>query len=108
MATVIKRGATFSFSGAIEGAKVNGVSVSDFTGWTATSQIRQASDALIDDLVFAWIDETAGTFRISKADTSSWPVEKRALVDIRFVATGGEILITGTAEFEIIEPETQL
>ncbi|MHA6262481.1 hypothetical protein ACXYMO_04705 [Arenibacterium sp. CAU 1754] len=102
----IKRGDTFTFSGNVS-ATVNGVPQSDFTGWTATSQLRQKNGNLVADLSVTWLDASAGLVKVEHAgSTDNWPLGDIDM-DIQFTAPGGEIVSTDTVTFEVVSDVTR-
>lgn len=94
-----KRGNTFDMSG-LATVYVNGVKVTDFTGWTGASQIRTRQDVLVCDLTFEWLD-TAGNMRIyCPGSTQAWPIGT-ALIDVEFTDPSGRVVSTDTAILDI-------
>ena len=72
----------------------------DLTGATITSQVRDRSGGLIDDLTIEVTDAPAGKVEISSTDTSDWPLSDETnplLCDIKVVDSD----TNRTATFEI-------
>ena len=103
------RGATFDMSGA---ALDDGVAY-DFTGWTFTCQVRKLDTsgkpgALIADLTCEWLNAATGLLRIhSTTSTAAWLLGK-AVLDVRFVDTLGNIVQSGKMELLITEAVTRV
>jgi hypothetical protein len=100
-----KRGDTFSMSGTVS-ATDGGVAVTDFTGWTGASQVRDENGDKVADLTFAWVDPTAKTMTLTYAATTSWPVGN-VFLDIQLTTPAGDIISTGTTRFAVIEDITR-
>ena len=100
-----KRGDTFSLSGTVS-ATDGGVAVTDFTGWTGASQLRDESGAKIADLTFAWVDATAATASLVHTSTTTWPVGP-AWFDIQMTTPAGDIISTESTYFQIVEDITR-
>lgn len=89
--------------------------VSDFSGYTLTSQIRSRScvDGSMTTLQASadieWVDEAAGlfTYRVSRADTVKWPENQTLYMDIRVEAPGGAWVRTDTVELKTIAGVTK-
>lgn len=102
-----KRGDTFDFTGEVsvqyglDGAEAN------LTGWSASSQLRDAGDSMIADLRVEIVDGPARLIRLFfDGETSDWPLGC-AQTDIRFVTPDGTIVSTGVSEFEIVQRPTR-
>jgi hypothetical protein len=82
---VTKRGDTFSL---VCTYKQGGVPTS-IDGYEITSQVRDISGTLIDNLIVQIENQvsTPGVFTLSAASTASWPV-RNLLSDIQFVLDG--------------------
>lgn len=102
------RGDTFSVfnTTALTIETVSGT-ISDFTGWSGASQIREArTKALVADLTFEWVDASAGLWRIkSSSATTDWPV-KLLLCDVEFTSPTGEVVSTRAFGVNILEDIT--
>lgn len=100
------RGDTFDLLASIS-AVVNGVSVTDFTGYTVASQIRDPKGALIATLSVQWIDIIAGKVRLyMPTSTADWPLT-RAKMNVRVETLDGKMISSSAAFFEIEAPATQ-
>jgi hypothetical protein len=86
-----KRGDSFLLTGKIDETIAN---VSDFTGWTGESQVRNNKSELIAQLTFAWVDATTGKCQLTHLDTSDWPLGNLWL-DIRLTSSAGFKVSTG-------------
>jgi hypothetical protein len=100
-----KRGDTFAFAGSVTN-KVNGVDTSDFTGWTARSQVRTAKGRLIEELTVAWADASRGLITITAGDTTGWPIEN-VQIDVEFTSPTGETLSTETKVITVVQEITR-
>ena len=101
-----KRGDTFDLSGSVE-VTSNGVSVSDFTGWSGRCQVRAGDGSLIEELIFEWLNISTGLLRIrSAAPTEGWPLGP-ARTDIQLTSPSGDVVSTETAVIEIVEDITR-
>lgn len=101
-----QRGDTFSLAGPLDPV-VAGVPVPDITGWTGSSQVRNAATgALIAELTFTVLDAAARTVRVHfDGSTADWPVA-RARVNLRLVSPTGAVASTEPDEFEIVRANT--
>lgn len=99
------RGDTFELVATLR-ATVNGVEVTDMTGYTASSQIRDPKGALISTLTVTWIDQVAGIAKLSAASSATWPLTT-AKMNIRIVTNAGKQISSDSVFFEIEEPPTQ-
>jgi len=99
-----KRGDTFDFSGPVTVTQ-DGAPVTDFTGWSAISQIRDLEDVLIDDVTVTWVSRAPGVIRLQVADTSDWPVSRRPVskvqIDVEFTSPDGVKISTSTQTITI-------
>lgn len=76
------RGDTFTVYGQFTGG--------DYTGWNGASQVRDdATDALLSDLTFSWIDATQGLFMVQIKTTDNWPANKFVLFDVEITSPEG-------------------
>jgi len=102
-----KRGDSFDFSGPVTIKNADGAEVTDLTGWTATSQIRDKDGELISDLEVTITDPATRKIRVrATGSTSDWTLG-RAFTDIQFLSPDGIISSTQTREFEITEGPTR-
>jgi hypothetical protein len=98
----IKRGDSFEMA-AVIGAVINDVQVSDLTGYSIVSKIRDPKGQLIANLSFQWVDASNGIARIFySGSTSAWPLTF-ANMDIRLVTPDGKKVTSETISFEIRE-----
>lgn len=103
---IFKKGDTFDFTGQVNVKLYDGQSIDDLTGWTGRSQIRDASQNLIADLTFTWIDAATRTCRLhTSASTTDWPTVD-AYIDIEFTSPEGVIASTNTEDFCIVDGPT--
>lgn len=99
-----KRGDTFELLGVMS-ATINGVPQLDLTGWGGASQVRGAvTKGLVAELVFTWIDITAGTYKVRASDTSGWPLGP-VLFDVQ-ISDGSTTISTETSRIHIVEDAT--
>jgi hypothetical protein len=83
-------------------ATINGLPVTDLTGWTAACQIRTLTGALIADLVVTWLDFNPATLSLTFAgSTQDWPAGT-ARIDIQFTTPAGKKVSTKPQTFEIV------
>jgi hypothetical protein len=81
--------------------------VTDWTGYTATAQIRRKEEdgspsrALFATASFAWADVMTGAFvlTVPRSVTGTWPADTALLIDMKFTTPTGKVVTTGTAEF---------
>lgn len=103
---IFKRGDTFDFTGEVTVRTFDDNTISDLTGWTARSQIRDAGQNLIADLTFTWIDAAQRVCRLqSNGPTDDWPIIE-AYIDIEFKSPDDIVASTNTEDFHIIEGPT--
>lgn len=95
MIRVIK-GDTFSVYGTIKSD-----SVTDFTGYAATSQVKTAKKELVANLTFEWVNAAQGVCRLTD-DTTEWPVGTHQM-DIRLVSPTGIKSRTGVDAIQVVE-----
>jgi hypothetical protein len=101
-----KRGSSFDFSGEITITEritpiADPTPISDLTGWTGESWIREESGKLIQKLTFVWLDATQRLARIySPVSTASWPICE-AEFDIKFTSPDSEVVVTQTTPISI-------
>lgn len=101
----IKTGDTFDISGVLP-VTVNGVAVTDFTGWTGRSQIRTKTGKLVAQLVFTWLN-TAGFVRLHFAGTTQgWPVGA-ALIDVELTTPAGDVISSLTSTITVEQDITR-
>lgn len=89
--------------------------VTDFTGYTLSSQIRSRSEvngAMTDlraDATVNWLDEAAGLFEyvIDRTVTAAWPTNATLYLDIRIIDAAGKWLRTETIDFKTAPGVTQ-
>lgn len=99
------RGDTFDFSGPVQ-ALDNGAPVSDFTGWGARCQLRDADDALVAEAAITWISRSPGMIRLQVPDTTGWPLSVLRM-DIEFVAPDTSKISTSAVQITVIGDVTR-
>ena len=62
--------------------------ISNFTGWTALSQIRAIQGNWFADVSCDWVDATTGILSLDGGDTVNWP-RGTAILDIAFITPEG-------------------
>lgn len=90
-----KRGDSFEVQGVVA---FNGV-VQDITDWVIASEIRKGND-LVARLNVRKLDPTQGTFVLSEADTTAWPVSMLDC-DIQYTQPNGQIVSTDTFQISV-------
>jgi hypothetical protein len=104
---MFKRGATFTSIYTANSLVVDGITVTDLTGWTARCQLRDVQGEIIEELTATIIDPVARKVRLASAGTTGWPKGK-AQGDVWLIGPGGTPKVPGgTFEFEIGEGPTQ-
>lgn len=102
----LKRGDTFKINAEVLG---DGVVIPGGIGsWQISSQLRTASDKLIDTFVCTIVDADLCTFTIEESAagvTSAWPLGIHEM-DIRY-SIGGEIVHTETAAVTVLRSQTR-
>lgn len=82
-----------------------------FSGWTLQAQMRvwrvNTPAEIIADLAAVWIDEEAGTIRVSNPNTAAWPVGP-AVFDVLMTSPVGVKTTTPYQRLNIIIPATQV
>lgn len=91
-----KQGTTFALPLRLHPV-VAGAAVADLTGWSARSQIRQASGALVSDLNVDWVDRAQRlvTLTCPATVTTAWPVA-RLNIDIELTSPDGQVRINSS------------
>lgn len=108
-----KRGDTFDYSDQFE-LTIDGVPVTDFTGYTGASQLRHVGDpaagiapgTLVATLTFSWLDASDGLYRVrATGSTAEWPL---GLIkhDVQLTAPGGDVMSTPTELIKLVEDVT--
>lgn len=101
-----KRGDSFDFSGPVS-ATFNGAAVTDFTGWTARSEIRTPQGTLIASLTCTWLDAAEGLLRVYFPNlTTGWDLGP-AVMDVEFTDPNGIIASTETQTFSVVRGVTE-
>lgn len=100
-----KRGDTFELIVRLK-AIVNAVSVTDLTGYTAVSRIRDPKGVLIASLDFAWIDATQSIARFSAISSLTWPLTN-AIIDIALLTPAGKRITSDSETFLITEAQSR-
>lgn len=90
-----KQGDSFVLEGAVTEANL----AKDMTGWSVVSELRSRG-ALVCTLTFAWVNQTAGTYRLSAlpAATRNWPVAVLD-IDVQYTSPSGQV--TSTVTFQV-------
>lgn len=92
-------GSTFQLAGILN----KDGSSSDFTGWTLTANLYDATGAiLISQLSVVWTDPTQGLFMLTAPSTSSWTASK-ARIDVRLVSPTGDVVLGPPAYLRIAQ-----
>lgn len=99
-----KRGDTFILSGPIT-VTDGGEALTDLTGFTGRSQLRELKGPLIAELVFSWLDAEQCLCQLSASNTAAWPVGL-AEFDIELTSPAGQVMSTRTACIEIVKDIT--
>ena len=100
-----KTGDTFDISGILP-VTVNGVPVTDFTGWATRCQLRTKTGKLIATLVTTWLN-SSGALRINfVGSTQAWPVGV-AQIDVEVTTPAGDIISTTTNDIKIVQDITR-
>lgn len=91
MSIQLTKGDTFSYNAEFR-VVVNGVAQVDYTGWTATAELRDSKGAQVCDITITWLDITQGTAKlyIDANTTSSFAVGKDYEFNIQFTLPGGD------------------
>lgn len=97
-----KRGDTFQRHVAL----VRGTAAEPTTGWTITSQVRDKDDALVATCNIGNRTDSAGTFTVTAADTTAWPVGT-LYWDIQTVNADGVIVSTETVLIDCLRDQTR-
>jgi len=100
-----KRGDTFDMSGPVA-VQVNGVDVTDFTGWQVACQIRRPDGALVATAQAQWLDAVQGLLRVYVQSTSSWALGI-VEIDVQLTMPGGELVSTPTQQFDVVREITR-
>jgi hypothetical protein len=106
MAYTFKRGNTFELSGTVEIVQA-GAPVTDLTGWTGTSTVRDVNNKLISTLILSILNPLTMLVKVRQTaeDTRLWPIGT-LYMDIRFTAPNGDIVNTSTAEINVVKEIT--
>mgnify|MGYP001035195426 FL=1 len=97
----LEQGASFATT-----QTISATGVSDFTGYTITSQVRSMNGTWYSTLT-ATLSDIAGTVALSKASTADWPNEVLA-GDVRFISPSGTINITAPFYVEVKKTFTKV
>ncbi|MGQ0622669.1 MAG: hypothetical protein ACT4QA_22645 [Panacagrimonas sp.] len=101
---ILKRGATFRFSGVVKDDLGNPL---DITAMTLASQVRRDSGALVGSAEFTKLNQTTnrGGYTALFPSTAAWPLVL-AIWDVR-VIDGADKLITPTRYIQIARAATE-
>lgn len=105
MSVEFKRGATFDFSGPFT-VTVDGVALSDLTGWTGKCEIRTDNGELVASPTFTWVNAATRIGRLRAVDTEDWPLGP-VFLDIRLTSPTGDVVPTSTTRMEIVREVTR-
>lgn len=101
------RGDSFEVAGPVFWIE-NDVRVLDLTGYTGACELRTDRGELVDTLVFAWVDAATSKIKLTKLDTSAWPVtEKPLLTDIKLTSPAGFVRRTKPTQIMVVNRVTQ-
>lgn len=101
-----KRGDSFDFTGPVT-ITVDGAVLTDATGYSATSQVRDLDGTLIADLVAIFTSYNPPILNVTCEDsTQAWPPGK-ANIDIEFLTPDDKIVSTDTQSFTILSDVTR-
>ncbi|MDZ7824678.1 MAG: hypothetical protein U5K75_12050 [Ahrensia sp.] len=101
------RGNSFDMSGTLN-TLFDGQIVTDFTGWSAYSQLRKINNDLISDLSIEWLSRSPGIIRVySTGATSGWPLGMSKM-DVVVTSPTNFKISTSVAFFEIVEGATSV
>ena len=81
--------------------------VTDFTGYTLTSQIRRKvpavgqNETLLANASITWVNAATGAFlfEVPRASTADWPANAAIVLDVRVASPDNKWTRTETAEF---------
>lgn len=89
-----KRGDSFDRVGEMPAFFADGY----FVGWEVASQIRTAEGVKVADMECAWLDDvTTRNLRLTKIDTTAWPVGE-AKIDVEFKRTADGFKFSSATE----------
>lgn len=98
-----KRGDTFLVSASLTDELDEPIPM---TGWALPrAHVRNSTDALISELVAAWVNQALGTYSLSLANTNSWPIEK-LYCDVEYVTDSSQVISTETFEIKVVKDIT--
>lgn len=101
-----KRGDTFDYADQLA-MTIDLVPVTDFTGMTGSSQIRDLSGKLVASLEFTWLDATTGHYRVrATGPTDAWPTGLLRH-DVQLTTASGDVISTATESFTCSEDVTR-
>ena len=79
----------------------------DLTGWTGRAQVRDTKGRLVQELVFTWVDQVRGMFRVEALDTDHWPVGNVEM-DVEMTNTDtGFVMSSPTLSFRVVQDVTR-
>lgn len=103
---IFSRGDTFEFAGPVV-ATINGLPVTNLTGWTAACQIRTVTGVLIADLIVTWLSFDPAALSLNfDGDTQDWPIGT-VRIDIQFTTPSAKKVSTKPQTFEIVSDVTR-
>lgn len=96
-----KRGDTFDYADQLA-MTIDGAAVTDFTGMTGSSQLRDNAGNLAAALAFTWLNAAQGLFRVrSIGTTDTWPVGV-LLHDVQITTASGDVVSTATEVIQLV------
>lgn len=104
MTTDFKRGQTFSYAGQV----LNEGQVTDFTGWSISSQLRTCGRReLVQALTASFLDPSTGlvSLKATAEQTTVWPLDL-LMLDIRLQDPAGQVVISDTVMISVVERVT--
>ena len=78
----------------------------DISGWTITSQLRDSNDALIAQCAVVVTNAVTGSYTLTVADTTAWPLGA-LFWDIQYIDGGGKIYSTETIQVVVLKDITR-
>lgn len=94
------RGDTFTVTG-IAGA-------GNYSGWIGKSQVRSAAtDDLLSELEFTWVDALTGKFVVQTKDTNHWPAGEVVNFDVQITSPNGVVVSSGLVKITVLKDVTR-
>lgn len=96
-----KAGDTFSYADQLV-MEIDGQTVTDFTGMSGASQLRDSRGHLVCDLAFTWLDASQGLYQAHHpGPTDHWPVGQVLLHDVQVTTAAGAVVSTDTETIKV-------